>query len=53
VRLSLRKLHDEGGVFVGLFVQSIELGSVVECLLGNLASLVGEIQELVVAETES
>ena len=47
------KLHDEGRVLVGFFVEGIELGnSVVEGLLGDRAGLVGSIEDLVVEDGE-
>jgi hypothetical protein len=47
------KLHDEGGVPVALFAQGVELSnSVVEGLLGEVASAVGRVEDLVVEDRE-
>ena len=47
------KLHDEGRVLVGFFVEGIELGnSIVEGLLGYRAGLVRSVENLVVKDGE-
>lgn len=47
------ELHNEGRVLVALLAQSVELGdSIVKCLLGQTAGLVGLVQDLVVEDRE-
>lgn len=47
------ELHDEGAVTVGLLGQRVELSNgVVEGLLGEVASTVGRVQDLVVEDRE-
>jgi hypothetical protein len=47
------QLHDEGRILVRFFVQSIKLSNgIVEGLLGNLASLVGGVEDLIVEHRE-
>lgn len=47
------ELHDEGGVLVALLTQCVELGnSVIEGLLGEVASLVRSVENLVVEDGE-
>ena len=48
-----QQLHDEGGVLVAVLVESVQLGDrVVESLLGQLAGLVGAVEDLVVEDRE-
>ena len=48
-----QELHDEGGVLVRLLVEGVELGNgVVEGLLGEVASAVGGVEDLVVEHRE-
>lgn len=47
------ELHDESAVAVGLLGERVELGnSIVESLLGQVASAVGRVQDLVVEDRE-
>ena len=47
------ELHDEGRVLVALLAEGVELGNgVVEGSLGEVASLVGRVQDLVVEDRE-
>jgi len=47
------ELHDEGRVLVALLAEGVELGNgVVEGGLGEVASLVGRVQDLVVEDRE-
>ena len=46
-------MHDEGGVFVALLAESVELSNgIVESLLGEVASLVWRVEDLVVEHRE-
>jgi hypothetical protein len=46
-------LHNQCGVLVALFAESVQLGnSIVECLLGEMAGLVRGVQDLVVKDRE-
>lgn len=48
-----QKLHDEGRIPVALFTQGVELGDrIVEGLLGQVASAVGGVEDLVVEHGE-
>ena len=48
-----KELHDEGGVLVALLAEGVELGDgIVEGSLGEVASLVGRVQDLVVEDGE-
>jgi len=48
-----QKLHDEGGVLVALLAEGVELGNgVVKGSLGEVAGLVGGVQNLVVEDGE-
>lgn len=45
------KLHNQSGILVGLFVECIQLGDcIVKGLLGNIASSVGAVENLVVKD---
>jgi hypothetical protein len=48
-----QQLHNQCGVLVALFAESVQLGnSIVECLLGEMAGLVRGVQDLVVKDRE-
>ena len=48
-----QELHDEGRVFVALLAESVELSNcIVESLLGEVASLVWRVEDLVVEHRE-
>ena len=46
-----KELHDQSGVFVAFLAQSIEFSnSIVECLLGKMASLIWGVEYLVIED---
>jgi hypothetical protein len=47
------ELHNEGRVLVAFFAEGIQFGnSIIECLLGKVASTVGGVENLVVEDRE-
>ena len=48
-----QQLHDECGVFVALLAQGVELGNgIIESLLGQVASLIRGVEDLIVEDRE-
>ncbi len=46
-------MHDQGGVLVAFLAERVEFGnSIIECLFGKMAGLVGGVQDLVVEDRE-
>ena len=48
-----QQLHDECGILVALLTQGVKLGNgIIECLLGQVASLIWRIENLIVKDRE-